>query len=105
MKKIYIKKSEPMLRLEKLFGRREKTSWSQKEKEALRKIGDIDDEDLSLLERFYFFALPANTDDDRWLRKNLQTLLNNYNGELDKARLWLAKNDKTSYQGQTENDY
>lgn len=71
------------VRVGKLLGRRESTKWSDKELDALDQIGEPDDADLALLEEFYNAVIPQDLDHRRTA---LLTLLNNWNGEVDKAR-------------------
>lgn len=75
--------SEDMLRLGKLFKRKPSTIWSKKEIKALKAIGKIDPPDLELLENYYREKIPADSD---YRRRDLQTLLNNFTGEVDRAR-------------------
>lgn len=70
-------------RLNKLFRRRDSTRWSDKEQRAFRSISPIPDEDMALIERYYT-ATPTPGKDYR--RRDLCTLLNNWPGELDRAR-------------------
>jgi len=67
------------LRLGKLFNRRASTSWSAKELKALKKIGEIQEEDFVLIEKYY-------KSDCTCLRRDIGTLLNNWTGEVDRAR-------------------
>lgn len=63
------------------FKRRESTKWSDKELKALRgviKLG-TPPEDIDLLEAWY-------NSGDTYLRKDIITLLNNWGGEIDRAR-------------------
>jgi hypothetical protein len=71
------------VRIGKLLNRRETTTWSKKEIAALKDIGEPHEDDLKLLEDFYFAVIPKDRD---FRRTSLQTLLNNWNGEIDKAR-------------------
>lgn len=81
--------TEIQVRVGKLLGRRTSTKWNDKELAALDAIGEPVEEDLLLLEDFYN-ALIAPEEDHR--RTALLTLLNNWNGEVDKARIWKLKN-------------
>lgn len=75
-------------KLSGIFGRREKTAWSEKEEKSFRKLAQIEDYDLDLLERYY----AANRKKpDNICRRDLFTLLNNFQGELDRARDWCEK--------------
>ena len=69
------------LRVGALVKRRPSTNWSPKEIKALREVFDLDtpEEDLVALEARY-------QSDDKYLRRELMTLLNNWNGEIDKSR-------------------
>ena len=69
------------LRVGALIKRRPTTHWSSKEIKALKEIFDFNtpEEDLVALEARY-------QSDDKYLRRELMTLLNNWNGEIDKSR-------------------
>lgn len=71
------------LRLGRLFSRKPTTRWSATELKAWKKIGSVDEGDLELLERYYEANLPETKD---FRRRDLSTLLNNFAGELDRAR-------------------
>jgi len=71
-------------RLNALFHRRDTTRWSPREIKAHRQITPIVEEDLKTVETFY-----AETERDPakgYRRHDLQTLLNNFNAEVDRAR-------------------
>lgn len=65
------------------FKRRPTTRWSDKEDKALKLIAKLgtDSEDLSSLDRYYNSGC-------EYLRRDVQTLLNNWTGEIDRARRW-----------------
>lgn len=69
------------LRVGAMVRRRPETKWSAKELKALKEVFDLNtpDEDILLVEARY-------RSDDKYLRRELYTLLNNWNGEVDKAR-------------------
>jgi len=69
------------LRVGAMIRRRPNTQWSAKEIKALKEIFDFNtpEEDLVALEARY-------QSDDKYLRRELMTLLNNWNGEIDKSR-------------------
>ena len=69
------------LRVGAMIRRRPSTHWSSKEIKALKEIFDFNtpEEDLVALEARY-------QSDDKYLRRELLTLLNNWNGEIDKSR-------------------
>lgn len=72
------------LRVGGWFRRRPSTTWSEKEEKLLRKVLALEtpEDDWQLLETFY--TAPASTPDYR--RRDIETLLNNWNGEIDRAR-------------------
>lgn len=63
------------------FKRRPTTPWSSKEIKALKDVLKLGTppEDIDLLERRYMSG-------DQYLRREIITLLNNWNGEIDRAR-------------------
>lgn len=73
------------IRIGKLLNRRETTAMSKKERDALKEIGEPPEDELQLLEEFYNATIPAEKD---FRRTTIQVLLNNWNGEVDKARLY-----------------
>lgn len=71
------------------FRRKPDTPWSDKEIKKLREVAKTTtDEDLLLLEGYYTGNHPTNGD---YRRKDVMTLLNNWTGELDRARKWTQK--------------
>lgn len=78
--------SEPALRIAKLFSRKEITPWAEKEIKSFKKLVPIDLNDLSLVESYY--AAERAKGGDGIHRRDLYTFLNNYHGELDRARAW-----------------
>lgn len=85
--------TEPAQRIAIMFNRRLTTPWSDKEIKAYRIL--VKDrcftklDDLGLLERYYAFE--RRKGDKGFHRRDLPTFLNNYRGELDRARYWDAK--------------
>lgn len=78
------------LKINSLFNRRESTQWSEKELRAYRKLS-IDPEDLELLSRYY---LATDIPEDKNIRRrDIVTLLNNWPGEVDRARDYCQKID------------
>ena len=71
------------IRIGALFNRKPTTPWSLYDAAALEELMPITEEELTVMERFY--AAKINGDIDP-RRRSLDTLLNNWNGELDKAR-------------------
>lgn len=86
------------LRVGALIKRRPTTQWSTKEIKALKEIFDFNtpEEDLVALEARY-------QSDDKYLRRELMTLLNNWNGEIDKARGLFASGSNQSQAGSNQN--
>lgn len=72
------------IRISQLFNRRLTTKWSDKEILAFKAIGQIDPEELDLVCR-YTEAERAKGDNGRH-RRDLATFLNNFTGEIDRAR-------------------
>jgi hypothetical protein len=72
-----------------LFNRRLTTAWTEKERKAFRKIGVIEMDDLFLIGRYY--AAERARGDEGCHRRDLSTFLNNFQGELDRARLHAEK--------------
>jgi len=68
-------------RLNKLFNRRDSTGWSVKEDLKLSEVLERPEADLEIdeIERYY-------TSGAKFLRQDIMTLLNNWTGELDRAR-------------------
>lgn len=75
-------------RLATLFHRRHTTSWSDSEVKAYRALGTIDEDDLGAIERYY--ATERDKKDEGIHRRDLATFLNNFAGELDRARAFEA---------------
>lgn len=69
------------LRVGSWFKRKPSTAWSKKERAALAAVAKLDTpvEDLDLLEAYYFSPAP-------YKRTDVSTLLNNWQGEIDRAR-------------------
>lgn len=69
------------LRIGSWFNRRPTTQWSEQEVRALRKVLKLNTppDDIDLLEKRYLAKAP-------FIRREIATLLNNWNGEIDKAR-------------------
>jgi hypothetical protein len=75
------------IRLGKFFKRRESTRWNEKELKALKSVVPLEPEDVALMEKYYLARIP---DDKDIRRKDLVTLLNNWNGEIDRANVHFA---------------
>ena len=70
-------------RIAALFGRQPKTKWLDKEIRAYRDLGEIETADLVLVESYY---TAERKKPDGVHRRDLGTFLNNFAGELDRAR-------------------
>lgn len=70
-------------RFNALYRRRDDTPWDDKMLKAYKKL-HISEEDMVALERYYRARIPAGKTDYR--RRDLPTLLNNFSGEVDRAR-------------------
>ena len=71
------------IRLGKLFNRKPTTRWSLGEIKAWRKITPVDESDFKFLEIYYAASWPEGAD---YRRRDLATMLNNFTGEIDRAR-------------------
>lgn len=78
--------SEDQLQINSWFNRRDNTRWSDKELRVFRKLPEMSADDWNILDRYY--GTPVAKDEYRPLRKDVFTLLNNWQGELDRARQW-----------------
>jgi hypothetical protein len=83
-------KTPEQLRAEKLFHRRPSTAWGKAELTAWRAaratIEGTHADDWELLEWFY-----AQPQEKTYARRDLATLLNNWNGEIDRARSYRVR--------------
>ena len=79
--------------------RRPTTHWSAKEIKALKEVYDLNtpEEDILLVEARY-------KSNDKYLRRELMTLLNNWNGEIDKVRSGLLPSIGSSQAGTFSTD-
>jgi hypothetical protein len=77
------KNSDLMIRIGAFLSRRETTKWSIKEHDALKALGDLEEAEIDVLEDYYRAELPKDSD---YRRRDVITLLNNWTGELDRAR-------------------
>jgi hypothetical protein len=67
-----------------MFHRRPDTPWSEKELQTLERLGSINLDDLAIVETRYAAQWPPNG--ENYLRTSLLTFLNNFPGEVDRAR-------------------
>jgi len=71
-----------MVKIGEWFGRKAETLWSVAESEALQQINPTDKE-IDGMATYYDDLIPPEKD---YRRRDLQTLLNNWPTELDRAR-------------------
>ena len=71
-------------RIATLYNRRLTTAWSGAEIKAFRALGVIADDDLETVEKYY--ASERAKGEKGIHRRDLGTFLNNFSGELDRAR-------------------
>lgn len=83
--------SPEALRIASLFSRKPTTGWSAKEIVAFNNLKPIDNDDLELVEDFYKSERASGR--GQFCRHDLCTFLNNFLGEVDRAR---NKNNRTS---------
>jgi hypothetical protein len=77
--------SEQAKRVARIMHRRLDTPWDKKEVDAYVAIGVIPEDDMEILEKYYASNWPPKTSVNH-LRQNLITLLNNFQGEIDRAK-------------------
>jgi hypothetical protein len=80
-----VENSPLMIRIGKFLNRKPTTRWDEKERKALKALLPVDPEAVDLVEGYYLADIPEEKD---IRRKSIQTLLNNWNGELDRATLY-----------------
>lgn len=69
------------------FNRRETTVWADKEVRAYKKILKTSDEDVALLNSYYTAEIKRDED---YRRHDVVTLLNNWPGEIDRAKAFVS---------------
>jgi hypothetical protein len=88
-------------RAEKLFNKQLGTAWDSAESRAWKKnlaaIASTSETDWALLEWLYASTAPAEAAKNN--RHALATLLNNWNGEISRARNYRAKSSKSTVSG------
>lgn len=91
-KRLRVKANSPvMVTMGAWFGRKPDTLWTVYDAEALAELGDIDGDELAVVGEYYTATISGDED---IRRKNIATLLNNWSGEVDRARGWKAKRDR-----------
>lgn len=77
------------LRVAALFNRRPTTPWSEKEIKVYKKLVKdalLIEDNMEVIERYYVYE--RRKGDKGIHRRDLYTFLNNFSGELDRARAW-----------------
>jgi hypothetical protein len=90
MKKSSLRPSSPFaVRLAAIMHRQPTTPWNEKKEiKNFRVLSKhIREEDLELVERYYKANWPPRTNVNH-LRHNLAQIINNWEGEVDRARIW-----------------
>ncbi len=77
-----------------IFRRPANRAWSKSELEALEGIGSPEKEEIALLKRFYAANIEPKKDRRR---QNLESLLRNWSGELDKAQGHFTAQQRKDY--------
>lgn len=86
--------TQDQLSLNALFSRRPKTPWSAKEQKTLRELQGRPEWAGELAEIVAYYTAKGKTEDAKYLKRELETLLNNWTGQLDQARKWVAPSSK-----------
>lgn len=85
--------SPEMVRIGLFLKRRPETDWQENEIKAFKAIS-FDPEEVSIVEAFY--KAPERDKEPLFRRTGMLALLNNWNGEVDKARAWAKRNGWTN---------
>lgn len=83
-----------MQRMNRLFGRREDTKWTYYLAEGLAKFGELEEEEWRALEVYYARRDTAEKE-RRFLRSKLDQLINNLPDDIETARAWCRRNNRT----------
>ena len=81
--------TEAAKRIATLFGRKLTTEWSEREIRAFKNCGNIEPADMAAIESYY--ASERAKGEKGLHRRDLGTFLNNFAGELDRARARMPK--------------
>lgn len=81
--------SEQSKRIAGIFHRRLSTAWTDDEVKAYKKIGTIPEDELVAVEKYYAANWPPMTGVNI-LRHDIRTFLNNFSGEVDRAKHVMA---------------
>lgn len=85
-----IPSSPEAITLAEIVHRKSTTPWTAVEINGFKKLLPIDPDDLASLKEYYDFHWPPERDVNV-LRHDLKTLLNNFPGEVDRAKVWESK--------------
>ena len=94
-KKDRLPTTEIPIRIAKLFQRRLTTPWSEKEFHAYQKMGKIEPEEMTEVEAYYDIERKKGAEKGLH-RRDLITFLNNFRGELDRARQATSHQERRS---------
>lgn len=81
-------KEKEAIRIAAIFKRRPTTSWSPNEIKVYKSLYPVDPEELDLLEKYYG---AESSNPKNCLRRDMSTFLNNFRGEVDRARNYRIK--------------
>ena len=82
------------IRIAQHFHRKSTTAWDPKEVKAFKAISPIDDDDLDLVLRYEESERAKGK--DGWHKRDMVTLLNQFQRELDRARAWDQESNSTA---------
>jgi len=92
--------TDMMIRIGKWFNRKPETLWQEKEAQVLYQVLPTMDE-LNEMEAYYSADIPKEED---YRRRNIETLLNNWTGELDRAKGFIKANPEHDRSGWTDEE-
>jgi len=83
------RRDEYIAAINRWYKRRASTKWTPKETRSLKAVLDLHttDDEFKVLDRYYSANIPISSD---YRRRDVVTLLNNWSGEIDRARKWSA---------------
>jgi hypothetical protein len=87
--------SPEAIALAEMFHRKATTPWTAVETRKFKSLMPIDPDDLASLKEYYDYHWPPERDVNV-LRHDLKTLLNNFPGEVDRAKVWESKPSPTN---------
>lgn len=77
--------------LGRAFRRRDPERWQRHEVDLLAQLGEVPADEVEVVARYYAAAIPEKDD---FRRRNLERLLRNWAGEVDRANQWARKQDR-----------